>query len=198
MKPRVALIVLAAGLSKRFGRNKLLEKIEGKTVIERVVSEALKSKVDDVIVVVGHEAERIEEVLKNLPCKLVFNEDYLKGQSSSVKKGLSVVKELADAVMVLPGDVALVDSKMMNAIIDEYKKGKSSIVVAGYRERSGHPILIGRELFREVEQIDEATMGLKKVMKDHFSKVKIIETSEAALMDFDTPEEFVRLKERLG
>ncbi|MEM2166130.1 MAG: NTP transferase domain-containing protein, partial [Candidatus Bathyarchaeia archaeon] len=83
----IPLIVLAAGQSKRFGRNKLLEKIDGSTIIERVVKNALSSKADEVIVVLGFEAHKVLNVLKKFNCKFVFNEEFYSGQSSSVKVG---------------------------------------------------------------------------------------------------------------
>ncbi|MEM2320242.1 MAG: NTP transferase domain-containing protein, partial [Candidatus Bathyarchaeia archaeon] len=67
----ISLIVLAAGLSTRFGRNKLLERIGNYTIIERVVKSATSSNCDEVIVVLGHEAQRIKEVLKGFSCKFV-------------------------------------------------------------------------------------------------------------------------------
>ncbi len=103
----VSIIVLAAGLSTRFGRNKLLEPIGSSTMIEHVVSESLRSKASQVIVVCGHEADRIKRQLKGYRCEFVFNGDYTRGQSFSVRKGLTKVKKPADAVIVLPGDVAL-------------------------------------------------------------------------------------------
>ena len=116
----ISLIILAAGLSTRFGRNKLLEKINGVTMIERVVKSAVSSKVDEVAVVLGYEALRVKEALKNFECRFIFNEDFRKGQSSSVKAGVKAVMGYADAVMVLPGDVAFITPKSINMVIAEY------------------------------------------------------------------------------
>jgi len=190
----ICLIILAAGFSTRFGRNKLLEKINGLTMIERVVKSAKSSKADEVVVVLGYEAQRIKKALRNFECKFVFNENYKMGQSSSVKVGVKSVMKYADAVMVLPGDVALITPKAINMVIEEYKKSRNPIVVASHKGRSGHPILFDRSLFHEIMKINEETMGLKAVVNRHRDLIKKVEVgSEEVLIDVDTEEDFKRI-----
>jgi len=189
----VSIIVLAAGLSTRFGRNKLLEPIGQSLMIQHVVSESLESKAKQVIVVVGHDADKVKKALKDYRCEVVYNEDYEKGQSYSVKKGLSRVRKGADAVIVLPGDIALVDHNMIDAVIDEYSTCYAPIVTAGYHGSSGHPILFDRNLFEEMKGIEEATRGLKSVVSRHRSQVRLVETSEASLLDVDKQDDLVKL-----
>jgi len=192
-----SLIVLAAGKSTRMlGKNKLLTRIEGKPMIRRVVENALNSKVDEVIVVLGWEAERIRGELQDLPCRFVVNRDYEKGQSSSVKAGLKEVGATTQAVLVLPGDVALIDPRSINMVLETYNHERKPIVVAAHNGRLGHPILLGRELFGEIEQIDEASFGLKSVVKKHEQAMRLVETdSENAIRDVDTPEDLKQLKQ---
>jgi molybdenum cofactor cytidylyltransferase len=189
----ISIIVLAAGLSTRFGRNKLLEPIGQSTMIEHVVSESLESKAKQVIVVVGHDADKVRSALKDYSCDIVFNEDFEKGQSYSVRKGLSKVKKAADAVMVLPGDVALVDHAMIDAVIDEYSTCYAPIVTAGFHGSSGHPILFDKNLFGELRNIDEETRGVKSVVTRHRSQLRLVETSEASLLDVDKEDDLLRL-----
>ncbi len=189
----IAIIILAAGLSTRFGRNKLLEPIGSKTMIEHVVSESLKSKASQVIVVTGHDSEKIKRILEDYRCEIVFNEDFEKGQSFSFRKGLSMVNPSADAVMVLPGDVALVNREMIDAVIDEYSTCYSAIVTAGYHGSSGHPILFDKYIFGELKRIKEETRGLKSVVSKHRSQIRLVETSEASLLDVDRQADLLRL-----
>jgi molybdenum cofactor cytidylyltransferase len=189
----VSIIVLAAGLSTRFGRNKLLEPLGDDTMVGHVVSETLKSKADRTIVVTGHDSEKVRAALKDYRCDFVFNEEYLKGQSFSVRKGLSIVTDSADAVMVLPGDIAGVDHKMIDAVIDEYVTSHAPIVTAGYNGTSGHPILFDWSLIEELKDIDEETRGIKKVVSKHRSRRRLVETSEASLLDVDRQGDLERL-----
>jgi len=191
----LSLIVLAAGKSTRMrGRNKLLVKIEGQPMIRGVVEAGLRSKADEVIVVLGWEAEKVRKALEDLPCRFVLNKDYEKGQSSSVKAGLKEVGETTQAILILPGDVAKIDAGSINMVIDEYARRKGSIIVAGHKGRPGHPILIDRQLFNEVEQIDEQSFGLKSVVKKHEGAVQFVEAgSSNVLRDVDTSKDLKEL-----
>jgi molybdenum cofactor cytidylyltransferase len=189
----ISIIVLAAGLSTRFGRNKLLEPIGSKTMIEHVVFESLRSKASQVIVVTGHDADRVKRVLMDYQVEVVYNEDFEKGQSYSVRKGLSRVDPVSDGVMVIPGDVALVNRTMIDAVIDEYSSSYSPIVTAGFHGSSGHPILFDKNLIPELKKIDEETRGLKSVVSKYRSKIRLVETSEASLLDVDRQDDLLRL-----
>jgi molybdenum cofactor cytidylyltransferase len=187
----ISLVILAAGKSTRMKENKLLLKLDGETLIERVVKTAKGSSADEVIVVLGHEAEKVREQLVKLDCKLVVNENYMRGQSESVKVGLAAVLSSAEAVMILPADVALINAESINSVIDEHRKSKSQIVIASHEHQSGHPILLDRALFQEVSQIDESALGLKAVINRHRSEVKYVEVgTQNVLIDIDTREEF--------
>jgi molybdenum cofactor cytidylyltransferase len=191
----LSLIVLAAGKSTRMrGRNKLLARVEGKPIIRRVVEAGLNSKVDEVIVVLGWEADKIQNALAELPCRLVVNKNYAKGQSGSVRAGLREVGEATRAILVLPGDVAMIDPRSINIVIDEYALGKYPIIVAAYKGSPGHPILLDKHFFKEIEQIDEQTFGLKAVVKKHEGAMRLVEAgSPNVLRDVDTPEDLREL-----
>ena len=196
----ISMIVLAAGKSVRMGgKNKLLTEIQGTPMIRRVVQASLESKVDEVIVVLGAEANKVQKVLTDLPCRVVVNKNYEKGQSSSVKAGLSEVSPMTRAVLVLPGDVAMIDFRSINMVIEEYEGGKHSIVIAAHKGEAGHPILFDKQLFSEIKQVDEQTFGLKAVVKKHEGEVYLLETSSPnVLKDVDTPEDLKELSSNLS
>ena len=191
----LSLIVLAAGKSTRMhGRNKLLAKVGGTPMIRRVVIAALQSKVDEVIVVVGWEADKVRKALAELPCRIVLNKDYAKGQSTSVKAGLRDVGETTQAILVLPGDVAMIDFRSINRIVDDYSIRKRLIVIASHKGKLGHPVLLDRQLFNEIGAINEATYGLKSVIEKYRRKIRLIETgSPNVLTDVDTREDLRKL-----
>jgi len=171
--------------------NKLLLKLNGETLIEHVVNVTKKSSVDEVVVVLGYEATKVKEQLAKIDCKFAVNENYIKGQSETVKVGLSAISDNAEAVMILPADVALVDPESINRVLEEYRRSKSTIVIASYQQQSGHPILLDRTLFPEVSKIDEYTQGLKAVISRHRAEINYVEArTENVLVDIDTKEEF--------
>jgi molybdenum cofactor cytidylyltransferase len=176
------------------GRNKLLARIQGKPMIRRVVEAALKSKVDEVIVVVGWQADRIRKALVDTPCRFVMNKDYRKGQSASLKAALRDVGETTQAILVLPGDVAMIDARSINLVIDDYSRLKHLIAVAAYKGKQGHPILLDRQLFNEIATINEQTYGLKAVTERNRKTMRLVETgSSSVLRDVDTPEELKKI-----
>jgi len=187
----ISLVILAAGKSTRMKENKLLLNIDGETLIEHVVRTARRSTVDEVVVVLGYEAQKLKEHLSGLDCKLVINENYAKGQSESVKAGLTAISSNADALMFLPADVALIDAQSINGVAEEYRRSKSRIIIASHNRQSGHPILIDRALFHEVAGINEETLGLKAVINRHRPEINYVAVgTENVLIDIDTQEEF--------
>jgi CTP:molybdopterin cytidylyltransferase MocA len=89
----------------------------------------------------------------------------------------------------------MINSSSIDMVIDAYNDRKDSIVVAAHAGRSGHPILFSKELFKEIELIDEATFGLKSVVGRHESEIRMVETdSEDVLLDIDTPKDLKLVK----
>ena len=89
----------------------------------------------------------------------------------------------------------MIDTHSINKVIEAYNKRNSPIVVASHAGRHGHPILLSKKLFNEIELIDEATFGLKSVVDRHESEVQTVETgSENVLLDIDTPKDLKHLR----
>jgi molybdenum cofactor cytidylyltransferase len=154
-------------------------------MIESVVSECVTSRAKQVIVVLGNEADKVREVLKSLPCEVVVDEDYQKGEGYSVKKGLEKVNADADAVIILPGDNEVADRKTINAMIREYSSCYAPIVTEGYRANYGRAILFDKNLFGELGSIGDDKEGLSGIMVKYRSKRRLIKTSERLLLHLD-------------
>jgi len=177
------------------GKNKLLEHVDGLAMIRLVVQAALKSKVDEVIVVLGWEADKIRQALSDLPCNFALNKEFETGQSSSVKAGLKAVSKTTRALLVLPGDVARIDPRSISMVVDAYGETGNAIVVAGHGGEAGHPILFDKSLFHEIEQINEQTFGLKSVVKRHEAEVRFVEVGTPnVLRDIDTPADLKEIR----
>lgn len=184
----ISAIILAAGRSSRYERgNKLLDLYRGKPIIQWVVEAAVNSKVDRTVVVLGFEKEKIQEILGSFSYIPVVNEDFEIGMSSSVKKGVENEKEVADAILIQPGDMPFVSSYDFNAVIDVYISKGHQIVIPKHKDRKGHPVLFDRELFPSILKISEETHGLKHVLRKFESSIhKIRVSSPGILKDIDT------------
>jgi len=190
--PTISAVILAAGRSTRFPGNKLLTRIGGKTIIERVLGTFQESRVDRIIVVVGWQARKLLKSIEGLNVEAVINEKYDEGMSSSVRLGVRKVLE-SDAVIIHPADVPFISTNTINKVIESYNTGGKPIVVAGYKGRPGHPILFCDSLFPEILEIREETLGLKSVVSRHSDEILVVETEPACLFDIDSPEDLKRI-----
>ena len=176
------------------GSNKLLTKVNGVPMLRGVTQTALKSNVDEVLVVLGFEAEKVKETIADLSCRVVINTDYEKGQSSSLVAGMKAINKSTRAVLVLPGDIARIDTSSINLVVQSYNKYNEQLVSAAYNGRLGHPILLSRELFDEIMLITEESSGLKSVVMNHRNEIRLVETNtENILTDIDFPQDLKKL-----
>ncbi len=191
-------IVLAAGESRRMGgRPKATLPLgENETFVTRIVRTLLDAGVDDVVVVVGHEAEAVAaSVLSSgLAARLVVNTEYRAGQLSSVRSGLRAIDRPGVAAVLLTlVDVPLVNAATVRAVLERYRRTRAAIVRPTSGSRHGHPVLIDRRLFDEIQASDPA-LGIKPVIRRHVSKAGELEIDDAgAFFDVDTPEDYARV-----
>jgi len=192
----IPAIVLAAGRSSRMGRAKAtLPAGGGHTFLTRIVQTFLDAGVDDVIVVVGHEADAIARsfAASGLPARFAVNHAYDRGQLSSLLAGLAVVdRPGVAAVLVTLVDVPRVSAATVRAVLDAYARTRAKIVRPTSGERHGHPLLIDRSLFDALRAADPAS-GAKPIVRAHASAAGDIPIEdEGAFVDVDTEEDYRR------
>ncbi len=140
----ISAILLAAGESKRMGRPKQLLIWQGKTLLQHSLASLIGSVADEIILVLGHEADRIKETLPALPIKIVFNPDYRQGMASSLRRGLLALDPGSEAFLVLLADQPGIGPEIIDTLIRTFQQAdpKPGIVRPVYRGRQGHPVLI--------------------------------------------------------
>jgi molybdenum cofactor cytidylyltransferase len=190
----IPAIVLAAGRSSRMGRAKAtLPAGDGHTFLTRIVATFLDAAVDDVIVVVGHDADAIASRFSEsgLPARFVVNREYDRGQLSSLLAGLDVVdRPGASAVLVTLVDVPLVSAATVRAVVESYRRTHAPIVRPTSGDRHGHPLLIDRSLFAALRAADPSA-GAKPIVRAHATAGGDIPIEdEGAFTDIDTEEEY--------
>src|SRR5665213_4292771 len=196
----VPAVVLAAGLSTRMGRPKANLPIgEHDTFLTRIVRTFLDAGVDDVVVVVGYEAEAIAAVFgrSGLAARFVHNTEFARGQLSSILAGLRAIDRPGIAAMLLTlVDVPLVSAATVRAVIAQHQRTHAPIVRPTNGSRHGHPVLIDRSVFDALRQADPDT-GAKPIVRAHASSAgDLAIDDEGAFTDVDTPEEYARLSGR--
>jgi molybdenum cofactor cytidylyltransferase len=196
---RVAAVVLAAGRSTRMGAiNKLIAEIGGKPLVRIAAEQALASHAAPVIVVTGHERQRVEAALKGLPVRLVHNPDYAEGLGSSLKAGIAAVPAEADGAIICLGDMPQVTSALIDKLLAAFDPEKGALVVVPSIDgRRGNPVVWSRRFFHDLMQI-QGDIGARYLIGSYAEAVaEVPVTDEAALIDVDTQETFSTVKAEL-
>ena len=194
----VPAIVLAAGRSSRMGRPKALLPIggAGQTFLSRILTTLRRAEVDDLLVVVGYEAEAVIASLGALdfPIRVVENRDYQRGQLTSLQAGLLAAdRPGVRGVLVTLVDVPLVTADTVRLVLEAYRRHRPAAVVRPVSgARHGHPVVFDRTLFDELRAADPA-LGAKPVVRAHLAAtVDVPVEDEAAFLDIDTREDYER------
>lgn len=201
-RPRqVCAVVLAAGRSRRMAPlNKLLVADQrGVPMIARVVDNVLASRARPVIVVTGHERDRVEEALAGRAVRFAHAEDYAEGLSASLKAGLRAVPPEAEGILVCLGDMPLVAGAMLDRLMAQFdpEEGRA-IVQPTYRGKQGNPMLWSREFLPEMLAIT-GDVGARHLAAKHADRVVEVEMADdAVLRDFDTTDALKALPEFAG
>jgi molybdenum cofactor cytidylyltransferase len=166
---------------------------EEDTFLTRIVRTFLDAGVEDVVVVVGHEADAIvsEFPADRLPARFVENREYDRGQLTSLIAGLGVIdRPGVAAVLVTLVDVPFVSAATVRAVIDCYRRTRAPVVRPTSGTRHGHPLLLDRSLFGELRAADPEA-GAKPVVRAHASAAgDVAIADEGAFIDIDTAEEY--------
>lgn len=189
----IGAAVLAAGRSTRFGANKLLQPLNGKPIVRRVVEAVLASRLEPVVVVTGHESERIKSVLATLPVTFADNPDYSTGLSSSLKRAVKALPDTCDGVMVILGDMPFVTQSLIDRLADCFAPGAGrGICVPVYRGQRGHPVVWARRFFPEILAL-EGDVGAKALMAQHQECVYELAVEDDGIhIDIDTKDDLTR------
>ena len=193
---RVAAVVLAAGRSTRMGAiNKLIAEIGGKPLVRIAAEQALASRASPIIVVTGHQRERVEAALEGLPVRTVHNPDYAEGLGTSLKAGIAAVPAEADGAIVCLGDMPQVTSPLIDKLLAAFDPERGALVVVpSIGGRRGNPVVWSRRFFHDLMQI-QGDIGARHLIGAYTEAViEVPVAGDAALIDVDTPESLSAVK----
>lgn len=170
---KISAVILAAGMSSRMGSsNKLLLDYNGHTIIEEVLAQLKASKVDDITIITGYEFEAVNEVLSKYltdDIKILYNELYEQGRATSIRCGVEVIQEQADAVLFMVGDKPTVSSSLIDKAIDLFKEKQPDILYVQTPSGRGHPIIFSKKIFPELLALEGDVIGNDLIDKYHDS-----------------------------
>ena len=191
---KVGAVILAAGSSRRAGRiNKLLHDIEGEPMIRRVARTTIDSGVHTGVVVLGHEAERVREALRDLPVEFVVNDTHTEGMGTSIARGVDAISSTdVDAAFIVLGDMPFLRVEDLERLLAAYRASpRHSIVVPeaghGPDRRLGNPVLWPRRYFEELRRL-RGDRGAKPILlAASETAVRVPLDHPGVLRDIDTP-----------
>jgi molybdenum cofactor cytidylyltransferase len=188
----IAGIVLAAGTSSRMGRQKLLLPLEGRPLIRLAVERVLAGRPDDVVVVLGRDAQAVGDALAGLPVRTVLNPRYADGQSTSLRAGLDALIPGTEAAIIALGDQPLSDAGLVVRLVAAFREGGRPIVVPRYHDGRGHPVLFAAPLFDELRAVTGDQGGRGVVARDPERVAEVLVDAPMPL-DVDTWADYRRL-----
>jgi len=199
---KVAGLVLAAGTSTRMGRPKQLLPVEGMSLLDRVLVEALNSELTLVALVLGYKAQEIKEGLKTQihhpKLKIIENRDYRDGISSSIITGLSEVEDEYDHCMIILADMPHITANIINRLLHEYLASRLPLGSIKTENRRSHPVIFGRKLYPEIHQL-KGDLGARDLFIKYRDQVCLVEPEEDYKdMDIDTLDDYLEFIKEIG
>jgi molybdenum cofactor cytidylyltransferase len=188
---KVAGLILAAGKSERMGSPKPLLSINGTSFLAHIVAAVRKSKLSELRIVLGYEAEKVLKSMPDLASEVIVNPDYERGQLSSIIRAIQVLEASAiDGIMLFLVDHPFVNPELLDLLIQEFSQQEFPIVIPTFRGRRGHPMIFGRQLFPELVSAP-CDQGAVAVVRSHQQEILHVSVQEeGVLIDIDTPEAY--------
>lgn len=190
----ISAVVLAAGASTRMGTHKLLLPFGGEPLVRRTVRQVAAAGFDEVLVVVGHEHERVVQALEGLAVRIAVNPAFRSGMGSSFRTAVEALGESAAAMFAL-ADQPFITAADYRRLLDLYRVHAPAIVCARYGEVTAPPHVFSRELFPELAALEH---GARPVLRRHPDRTMVLHFPPDLLVDVDTPEDYERAKSRLA
>ncbi|MCK8827291.1 molybdenum cofactor cytidylyltransferase [Natroniella acetigena] len=191
----ISAVVLAAGMSTRMGRSKQLLSIGEKTMIEVVIDKLLEVEIEEIIVVVGYQADKIKDLLVDRDIQVIYNSEYKLGQSTSLIKALEAINQKHTGILCMLGDQPLIDLSTLNCLINKFKEGEELIIFPKYNDQRGNPVIFSTKLKKEMLRVS-GDQGARSLIIKYREQSKAIEVDDqGVIFDIDTESDYQKLLE---
>jgi molybdenum cofactor cytidylyltransferase len=187
----IAAVVLAAGLARRMGRQKLLLQLQGKPVVRWSV-EHVVSHVEDIVIVTGPDDTAIRQALGDLTVRFVVNPRPQDGQGTSIAAGVAALKPWTTAALIALGDQPRMPDAVVPALLEAFKRTGKAIVAPVYQGVQGTPVVFSSDVFGELRAL-KGDAGARVVVKENPERVATVAFDLAMPPDVDTPEDYAKL-----
>jgi len=184
----LAAVILSGGASRRMGSPKALLSYQGRPFLEHLLDVARHSKIGARRVVLGADAEPIAKEINLSPDEIVINEDWEKGQLSSIQAALRSLPAETEGIILFLIDHPLISSSLVDELIETFYSSGKSIVLPVYEGRRGHPVIFSSKLYRELMSAPLET-GARSVVWAHGDEIQVVQTNEeGCILNLNDPD----------
>ncbi len=193
---RIAVVILAAGMSSRMGECKPLLPLTGFTALARLILLYREAQVPKIIVVIGHEGKEVGAEAKRAGAVVVTNPDYHQGMFSSVCEGIRAISDDIEGFFIHPTDIPLVRLWSVHQIKSIFKEHSPAVVYPVFQDTRGHPPLISTNLIPDILNYN-GTRGLQGALEPFdLQGIETMTFDSHILLDMDTPDDYRFLLQR--
>ena len=195
MPLRVSAILLAAGSSKRMGQPKQLLTLGNKTVIRHCLDNLAAAGIKDIVVVLSQRGSEILNSMKDLPVKIVFNENPESEMAESVRIGIRALSDSSTGVLVHLSDHPLVSVGTLKRLSQSHFETSDKIIIPLYKEKRGHPSLFPKPVISEIF----VGLNLRDIINRDSGRIKLLDVDdEGVILDMDTKEDYDEILKKMG
>lgn len=179
------------------GSPKPLLEVRGRTLLARALDTVRRSGIADVVVVLGHQADRVRRSVPMPDARVVVNRAYRVGMSTSLRAGLRACRTDSEACLVILVDQPFLTSETITALMRDYARAPTAILVPTFRGRRGNPVLLGRAVWPEAEALS-GDLGFRDLFGKHSMDLRAVPVDDpGVLIDIDTPQDLERIRHAL-
>ena len=186
----ISCIVMASGMSRRMGENKLTLKINGKMVFEYILDEIKKIDFDEVIVVTRF--KEIKDYSRQLGYRVIENKDFEKGQSSSIKLGIKNAKK-ENGYIFFVADQPKLKASTINKVLENYKEDTKEIIIPYFNGEKGNPIIFSKYYRDELLKL-KGDIGGSNIIKKYGENIVKVAINSNENIDIDNEEDYKKIR----
>jgi molybdenum cofactor cytidylyltransferase len=180
----IAIVILAAGSASRYGRQKLLEDLGGRPLVQYALSSARGAALGPVCLVTGRDDAAVRRAASGLADQVVFNPSYAAGMGTSIACGVAACRDAVDAILLMLADQPHVNEQHLRQLLDTWSGASNEIVASAFADTLGPPVLFGSAAFDKLATLD-GDRGARSLFRDERFEVRSVRC-DAASVDIDT------------
>jgi molybdenum cofactor cytidylyltransferase len=189
----LAAVILSGGASSRMGSPKALLPYQGRPFLEHLLEVTTHPKIGVRRVVLGAHAEPIVKAITLKPEEVVVNEEWKKGQLSSIQAGLRSLPGGTDGLMLCLVDQPLISAGLVDGLIEHFYETRAAVVLPVFEGRRGHPVIFSAALYEELEKAP-LNVGARSVVWAHRAELSEYRTAEeGCVVNLNDPDTFARI-----